>query len=157
MTKLLSDKIKVKARWTSRHYPELKFDDLVQEGCALVLELKNKLGDKATIPYLLQAISYHYSHLIRKSNAKRKIKFSAMSNAEYIPDPTAQNEFNNVEDNIDREKFMESIEGNKLLGTLHDLMDGYDIKEVAERQRTSVRSIYRQVKILKTMREKWEK
>jgi hypothetical protein len=156
MTKILSEQIKRKARWVARHYPELSFKDLQQDGAELAHRLGQKFDGKAPLPYLLKAINNCFSKQIRDSRAKRGIRFVGLSKIAEKADESGDREFQNIEDRIDRERFLKTLKNNKLIQMIRDLELGYKPIEIAVRQRTSVRNIYRQLSTVKKLREEWE-
>lgn len=154
MTKFVLDKIKKKARWVARHYSEFRVDDLIQDGVQLALELEQKLGNRATIPYILRSVQNHFGTLVRDSNAIKKIKFVDLEHVSHVPAP---DDFMGVENAIDRTRFMKALNDPNLASVIQDLIDGYGIQEIAIKRKTSTRSVYRQLRLLRKLRENWDK
>lgn len=153
--KLLETKLKQKAKWVARRYPELLENDLIQEGLELICKLRNIKGKNISIHYLLKALSFHFSNIMRATNQKHNI---SMQNINFQgEDLSVKKEFEELEKRFDREKFIKYIENNNLLFILSGLMNGDKIKEIAKRNNISVRTIYRHIKTLKKLREVWEK
>jgi hypothetical protein len=144
------------ARWISLHYSEFSYKDLVQDGCRLVLELKQKKGEDISLQYLEKAINNYFSKMVRDSHAKHKVKFVDLSTIERMPDKRVTGEFDELENNLDREKFLKTIKDDNLISLIRDLEMGYKPTEIAARNRTSIRTIYRQLKLIKDLREVWE-
>ena len=157
MNKLLVAKIRQKAKWVNRRYPELPLLDLIQEGYELVIKLQKSKGKDIPMPYLLKSISFHFSNLMRATDTRRNIKIFSLLSLTDQTDLSIDKEFDELENRIDRENFIKTIKNNDLLSTLSHLMNGNTPKEIAIKKNTSIRTIYRQLVHLKQLREGWEK
>ncbi len=157
MNKLLTTKIKQKARWVNKRYPELLLLDLIQEGYELVIKLQKSKGKDVSIPYLLKALSFHFSNLMRATNTRRNIKiFSLLSLTDHT-DLSTDKEFDELDNRIDRERFIKFIKDYNLTKVVTNLMAGLNPKEIAEENKMSVRSVYRCIARLVKLREAWER
>jgi hypothetical protein len=157
MNKFLEAKIGQKAKWVSRRYPELPEKDLIQEGSELVCKLQNLKGKNVSVHYLLKAISFHFSNLMRTTNARHNVKmFNILSLPDQI-DSSVEKEFQDIENKIDRERFIKSLKDNNLIKVMTSLMEGSNLKEIAEENNISIRNAYRCVARLTKLREAWEK
>ena len=152
----LDKSIKSRARWVSNRYPELRYSDLIQEAYKLIIQIGRK-GGITDVPYLLQAVYNHYSNLIRKTYARQNIWHDPMEYAEHVADSSVTAEFQEIENNFDRQKFLATIEDKKLLQTINSLLDGLSIQEVAAKYNISTRHVYRQLTKIKLLRESWER
>lgn len=155
MNKFLETKIKQKAQWVNRRYPELLLLDLIQEGHELVAKLQKNKGKDISIPYLLKALSFHFSNLMRSTNIRRNIKLFTLSSLTDHEDLLAEEEFTKLENKIDNEKFIRTIKNKNLLQILSDLMTGHNLQEIANRRNTSIRTIYRSLAVIRRLREEW--
>lgn len=157
MNKILETKIRQKAKWVTKRYPELYEEDLLQEGRELIVKLQKDKGKDISIPYLLKALSFHFSNLMRTTNTRRNIKvFSSVSLTDYA-DLSIDKKFDELEDKIDRESFLKTIKNNDLLFTLSHLMNGDRPEEIAKKRNISARTVYRHVNTLTRLRKDWEK
>ena len=157
MNKILNSKIRIKAQWVCRRYPELNKQDLIQDAWTLILELKKKYGRLPSLPYLLTAISYHFSSIIRNTYAKRHVRMIDILPLYSLDDPTTATAITMIENQVDRDKFVNSIKNKNLATTLKLLMSGYNIEEIAKEKNINKRTIYRQLETLKKMRKDFEK
>lgn len=157
MNKFLETKIKQKAKWVTRRYPELRENDLIQEASELVVKLQKKKGRDIPVPYLLKSISFHFSSLMRTTNIRRNIKLLSFLSMTNLIDLSTEQEFQDVENRIDRERFMKSLQDNNLLKVMASLMAGSNPKEIAEENNMSIRNVYRCIVRLAALRETWEK
>jgi len=153
----LQKRIERKAKWVNRRYPGLSMQDLIQEAGELIAKLKRKHGVAITIPYLLTAISYHFNNLMRLNKTERGLQFYDIDSLANQSDQGSLQAFENVDNNIDRERFMKSIKDNNLLEVLNNLCIGESPDEIAVKKGCSKRQIYRYITNLKRLRKEWEK
>lgn len=150
----LEHSILSKARWVSRRYSSLNFEDLVQEAVTLAVQLRRKHGSKATDAYINRAVQFHFGKLIR--NARRDDKFITYNLdqlADSVVDP--HDAYSYIDNERDKEKFIRTVKNKNLRNTLNGLLNGLSVAEIAERQNSSVRSIYRQIEALRHLWEEW--
>lgn len=157
MKKYFVDKILQKARWVHRRYPELNIEDLVQEGSEIVTKIHKATGNNINRFYIVKALSNHFSNIIRNTNSRKGIHFVSLDALGEIHDCTIPNETMDIENNIDRERFAKTLRNKNLVQTLHGLMEGNNIEEIARARNCSTKTIHRQIKLLQRLREKWEK
>ena len=157
MNKFLESKIKQKAKWVARRCPELKENDLTQEGHELICKLQKSKGKDISIYYLLKSLSFHFSNLMRDTNTRRNIKLCAFSSLINYEDISAQEEFAKLEDRIDQENFIKTIKDDNLVQTLLDLMAGHNPREIANKRNTSIRTVYRHLATISRLRKEWER
>ena len=157
MNDLLQKQINIKARWVNKHYQSLSIPDLMQEAFALIATLKQKYGLGVPVPYLLAAIGYHFNNLMRLNKTERTLTFYDIDKFDNKENIKALQEFEAVENNIDRERFMKYIKNIDLLEVMNNLLIGASPEEIAIKKKCSVRQIYRNIQSLKRLREEWEK
>lgn len=91
--------IKSRARVLHSQFPFLEYDDLVQDGYVLVLEIRNKHPD-AHIMYIMKAINNYYSNVQDDARYTR----SRTTQLSCIPDDLLGGKETNVDDRIDMER-----------------------------------------------------
>ena len=152
------NKIRYKVRWVNKKYPELHMKDLMQEARELIIKLENdNNGVAPPEPYILSAVSNHFSNLMRQVKVRRKSPMVDIERLADQEDTSASEAFEELENKIDRNSFMKFLNKNPdLSDILKSLMDGDNVEELATKFNTTPRTIYRKLSRIKQMREKWE-
>jgi DNA-binding CsgD family transcriptional regulator len=69
----VEEEIKSRAKVLKSKFPELSYEDLVQDGYTLVLGILSKGGENAESPsYIFKAINNHYSRKMRRTVDERR-------------------------------------------------------------------------------------
>jgi hypothetical protein len=156
-------------------------EDLIQEGKTLVVKLRKSQGSDVPLGYLVAAISYHFSNLMRATVKRNRLSLISLDSiydvtekiangrndllprmighhfGTAVPDPRAPDKIQEIDDEVDRENFMKTISNPKLARVLRYLINGEKPRWIAKRQKTSVRQVYRQLTALRKLRKEWEK
>ena len=154
---ILDKQIKARANLVAKHYPELRAKDLIQEAYKLILEIVKKRG-LMSVPYLSKAVYHHFSNLIDKTHAKRKLYHIPIDNhiSDSLIDEQASAKFQHLENDFDRQKFIDTISNKQQLAIINGLLAGDNVSEIAKNINVPIRTVYRQINRLKEYREKWE-
>lgn len=156
INKLIKNKIEQKAKWIHRFYPALSVEDMQQEGYELVIRLRQRKGKRVSLAYILKAISYHFSNIIRYTKTRHMSRLPRKDNVGVVRDSEAEDVYVEIDNVMDRAFFLKSLKDKKLYSMLNYLLLGYSPKEIAEMCDTSVRDVYRKLSLIKRIREEWE-
>ena len=156
----ISGAIKSRAKWISKKYPGLDYDDIIQDGFELVIKLINKNkseGKQISDEYILKAINNHFHKMVRNEVYRRKKETSMPAFVDYgIPLNFEIEAWQDAEADFDRKYSRNKLKDIIRAGAdpnqclVYELiLDGYSSKEISKLVGKSRKTIDRIIKQIK--------